>query len=288
MKSTWLLQFFLPFSGCVAGVNGFLLPGIGVASRRRHVTLPCPYITLRQAQNSENQDDEEEDDIYNDSLIYDTDFTPDLTDNGNMAYNHRRQQRHEGGALVDADMKLLRQLLKSQRVKVLDSQLCRPPNARLNAVEFVKGILMALIEPDDPLPESGFRVLIRSSSSKWRRLIRSSVGAPVGADEDSIVCALAHAFLRPHNHFGILVGAEDAEDFEITFPTDVVDFNDGKCWLECQLRERQSDELLVVIGWQLKRRKGDNAWLVDTIDWQDFRDGFRPGIGREEWLRICG
>ena len=32
----------------------------------------------------------------------------------------------------------------------------------------------------------------------------------------------------------------------------------------------------------------DDCWLLDGIDWQDFRDEFRPGLGREEWERICG
>ena len=38
----------------------------------------------------------------------------------------------------------------------------------------------------------------------------------------------------------------------------------------------------------MRRREDDGAWLIDGIDWQDFRDDYRPGIGREEWERICG
>ena len=80
-----------------------------------------------------------------------------------------------------------------------------------------------------------------------------------------------------------------------------------RCWIESRLRSPKDDELLTVVGWSLQRRqivqKGwDNrssycsnntytlsaCWLLDGIDWQDFRDEFRPGIGREEWERICG
>jgi len=59
--------------------------------------------------------------------------------------------------------------------------------------------------------------------------------------------------------------------------------------LECQLRNVHDNSLLVATGWQLKRsRRLDGAWLIDRIDWQDFRDLYRPGVGREEWLRSVG
>lgn len=82
------------------------------------------------------------------------------------------------------------------------------------------------------------------------------------------------------------------------------------CWIESRLRSPNDDQLLAVVGWSLQRRQipqeeqGYNnssnhfdssntnnyvsCWLLDGIDWQDFRDEFRPGIGREEWERICG
>ena len=79
------------------------------------------------------------------------------------------------------------------------------------------------------------------------------------------------------------------------------------CWIESRLRSPEDDQLLVVVGWSLqKQHLGDTnndkangfsassasslspCWLLDGIDWQDFRDDFRPGIGREEWERICG
>jgi len=83
----------------------------------------------------------------------------------------------------------------------------------------------------------------------------------------------------------------------------VVDF----CWVESRLRAPEDDQLLVVVGWSLQRRVVEHeqqavilnnsncdtsqitpCWFLDGIDWQDFRDEFRPGIGREEWERICG
>jgi hypothetical protein len=95
--------------------------------------------------------------------------------------------------------------------------------------------------------------------------------------------------LEPPNYqFGILVGVEDAEDYYLSFPTDLLDFEDGTCWLECHLRGKTDNALLVAMGWDLRQRPSDGAWLVDSIDWQDFRDRYCPGIGREEWMRICG
>ena len=92
---------------------------------------------------------------------------------------------------------------------------------------------------------------------------------------------------------------------------DIEDKNGGiiidNCWVESRLRSPKNDHLLAVVGWSLQRRRIkqhqpgkyiDNAytntneltscWLLDGVDWQDFREDFRPGIGREEWERICG
>ena len=102
---------------------------------------------------------------------------------------------------------------------------------------------------------------------------------------------------RPHNQFAILVG--EGEDYVLDFSaTDPLDFGDGTCWVECRLRDKYSGKLLVITGWDLicqqQRQRVGNAgnfndgsnevWMVDWIYWQDFRDEFRPGIGREEWL----
>jgi hypothetical protein len=79
------------------------------------------------------------------------------------------------------------------------------------------------------------------------------------------------------------------EPYSIQFPSDVVEDIDGEtCWVECRLRNAETGALLVAMGWNLKRRKQDGAWLVDNLDWQDFRDNYRPGVGREEWIRVFG
>jgi len=91
---------------------------------------------------------------------------------------------------------------------------------------------------------------------------------------------------RPGNQFTILVGGGEGIRYVIDFPQETLDYYDGSAWLECRLRDDRTDALLAVLGWPMRRREGDGAWLIDGIAWQDFRDDYRPGIGREEWERI--
>jgi len=92
-------------------------------------------------------------------------------------------------------------------------------------------------------------------------------------------------------------GSTNCKDAETTrgidyytteFPWDTLDYYDGTAWLECRIRDLETDNLLVVLGWSMEQRESDGSWLIAGIDWQDFREKYRPGIGREEWERICG
>jgi hypothetical protein len=144
----------------------------------------------------------------------------------------------------------------------------------------------------------------------FQDVLRKSVGAPIGTETELIYRALCSSMERKHNQFGILVGLgtdhnvattsitetkhengninRDGEGYyTIEFPWDTLDYYDGTAWLECRLRDKQSDELLCVLGWSLEK-SSDGSWLVGGIDWQDFRERYRPGVGREEWERICG
>lgn len=190
----------------------------------------------------------------------------------------------QGGQADDRDFALLRERLETLRVQQMEHDFQLPPNPSLKPTQFVSSLLNALWNNADPLPDSGFRVLLRSSTEHWRSRLYHSVGAPSSASLDAVASALGEAMSRPHNQFAILVA--EAEDYQLSFPTEPVDYADGTCWLECRLRHKDHHQLLVVTGWQLQKQNG--AWMVDGIDWQDFRDEYRPGIGREEWMRICG
>jgi hypothetical protein len=189
---------------------------------------------------------------------------------------------------VDGDMSQLRERIQMLKVKMLDEDMNRPPNASLGPTQFVEKILEGLLNSYDPYPDSGFHRLLRASTKEWREKMYHSIGAPPDAPEEMVASALGSALSRPKQQFGILVGTDDAEDYYVCFPSDVVDNLDGTCWLETRLYDSTDHELLVITGWELQQRPSDGAWLVAGIDWQDFRDQYRPGLGREEWERICG
>ena len=173
--------------------------------------------------------------------------------------------------------------------RVEQEQDRRPPNADLSAQETVRAILLGIRQPHDPQRYFGLEVLLRACTAEWRAFLCQSVAATANQDDTSVAAALEAAMSRPHNQFRILLGLED-DGYKIDFPTEALDYGDGTCWLECRLRANDNDgnELLVALGWSLVRDPKTNAWVVDGLDWQDFRDAYRPGIGREEWERICG
>uniref|UniRef100_A0A7S3LF56 Uncharacterized protein n=1 Tax=Amphora coffeiformis TaxID=265554 RepID=A0A7S3LF56_9STRA len=197
-----------------------------------------------------------------------------------LAYSEDGQQ----DSAFDGSMKILNERLQQLRLEVLEKEVERPPNARLSACDFVKELLRCILENEDPLPESGFRVLLRTATDEWRDAIYHSVGAPPNASEDVVASALGEAIGRPDNQYALLVG--EAEEYFPTFPFEPLDYFDGTAWVECRLRDKKDDSLLVSTGWQLQRNS-EGAWMVAGMDWQDFREKFRPGVGRQEWMRVC-
>ena len=195
----------------------------------------------------------------------------------------------------EQDWQLLNQRLQQMRLEVMEQELARPPHANLSATDFVQQLLACIWQHEDPTPEAGFRLLLRTATAEWKAALYSAVGAPLTANEDVVASALGQAMGRPDNQYAILVGVSDSntnddeqtvQEYIPTFPAEPLDYYDGTAWVECRLRDKRDNSLLVSTGWQLRRRE-DGAWMVAGIDWQDFRDKFRPGIGREEWMRIC-
>lgn len=183
------------------------------------------------------------------------------------------------GDLSSSDFERLQRL----RLEALEEELRRPPSPEFSAEQLVKEVMNGLLFPYDPLPDAGFRMMLRTATKKWRNVILHSVGANDDADLELAASALGDAMGRlPHkNQFAILVG--EGEKYVLDFPAESLDYGDGTCWVECRLRDKATDKLLVITGWDLRKRE-DGAWLVDSIEWQDFRAEFRPGIGREEWM----
>jgi hypothetical protein len=215
----------------------------------------------------------------------------DNSNHDNQNENCRDNDKDSFHVKSDA-FKVLQQRLNQMRAEIYSKQMQLPPNPNLSAEEFVAVLLEQLHNPCVPL--SGFRSLIRSSSCEWKSKLRESIGVPrsMDIDEETFANALFSAMSRPNNQYEILVqdrgdGSGDA-NYALHFPGDVVDYQDGcGCWVETQLRHPVSGRLFAILGWSLVSDE-NGAWLVDRLDWQDFRDDFRPGIGREEWMRICG
>lgn len=176
-----------------------------------------------------------------------------------------------------------------------------PPHPSLEPLEVVQSVLTQLgsvphFLEHDPLesrPHPGVQVLWEASTEDWRHTMAAMVGGGTSTaeggttDESRIVSALGRFLARPHQQFAILMGTEN-QDYRIDFPTDVMEWSEEEAWLECRLRDSQTNELLVVLGWTLNRQRQQEAWYIHSFDWQDFRNAYRPGIGREEWERICG
>jgi hypothetical protein len=238
-------------------------------------------------------------------------------------YGRNDHDNHDSSSF---DWPVLQARLDEMRLKICeDENFHQPPNANLDAYEFVSELLHGIWDHSNPLPDAGMRRLLRASTPAWRQALYQSVGAPYpAANVDVVASALHEAMARPDNQFALLLEEttsasaaaahhqqqtatstasrssrhhhDDREEekeeeiaYRISFPHEALDYADGTCWLECQLRSTNDDDkLLVSTGWELRRRASDNAWLVDRIDWQDFRDAFRPGIGRQEWTRVCG
>ncbi|KAG7352595.1 hypothetical protein IV203_008643 [Nitzschia inconspicua] len=190
------------------------------------------------------------------------------------------------------------------RLQTRQRQWQQPPNPLLDdPTDFVQALLQAL-QQTSPLHGGGALVLLQSSTESWRQTILKSIGAPLDGTNEQVAPTLQAALERDDNQFAILVDKNlhyqthntDSNNDNRTgntvvkwyFPSDVLDFQDGTCWVESRLRTVPDDQLWVAAGWSLRQRTSDGAWLLDGVDWQDFRDDFRPGIGREEWERICG
>lgn len=193
------------------------------------------------------------------------------------------------------DVDTLEERIGKLRLKILEDDLLRPPSANLAPKDFVHALLEGIFYNEDPRPDAGFMLLLRCSTEKWANAVLQSIGAPQNADLDVLASALGTAIARPNNQYAILVGGDDDQlldahgerTFYVAYPGDTLDFLDGTAWINVEFRSKADDSLLVLTGWQLSQRP-DGAWLVDQIDWQDYREEYWPGIGRERWMPFEG
>ena len=165
----------------------------------------------------------------------------------------------------NADYALLQERVREMRLSCIEKDIQRPPNPQLSAQEFCESLLDSLQSPDDPWPDAGFRMLLRCSTINWKAALYKSVGARFPeASAESVASALSTQMTKEKNQFQLLV----QPTVKAEFPTDVCDFMDGTCWVECQLRSSHGF-LLAIAGFSLVKERG--AWMLDDMDWLDLR-----------------
>ena len=210
-------------------------------------------------------------------------------------HNPLYYKKNDGGNREHFDLDVLQERIGQLRLKIMEEDVRRPPNSNLNPRQFVEAVLEGLFYNEDPRPDAGFMLFLRCSTEQWASKVLRSIGAPQTANLDTVASALGAAIARPHNQFAILVGDNldendydpEERNFNVHFPGETLDFLDGTAWINVEFRDKKDNSLLVLMGWQLCQRD-DGAWLIDQIDWQDYRDEYRPGIGREEWMPYEG
>lgn len=152
-------------------------------------------------------------------------------------------------------------------------------------IEFVQDLLLQLSSPDSDTDKG--QLLLQASSEKWRQAIYQAIGAPSDASSTKLIAkSLQEKMSRPDSQFAILMD-QNTMPFTMAFPSDIVDYrNDGTVWLECQLRQIETNQLFVIMGISLIVDEVDpSSWKILSLDWQDFREAFYPGLSGREWLR---
>ena len=115
--------------------------------------------------------------------------TPTTLFNGNNNNNNNNNNRNNNDKdkhnkkrrsfFDEQEQRLLDIRLIELRRQVFEMELSRPPmNTQLSPVETVQVILQGLVDPNDPLPDAGFRLLLQTATPKWKDEIFKAVGVP--------------------------------------------------------------------------------------------------------------
>mmetsp|Transcript_48332 Transcript_48332/g.54786 ORF Transcript_48332/g.54786 Transcript_48332/m.54786 type:complete len:302 (-) Transcript_48332:494-1399(-) len=276
----------------VDSISSLLL--VPLQLQKRTTIFSCTTSGIDNQDKFENDDDDNKDEINSNASSNFLDMNEFQRRKRKILFHNRKQQWHQ------------------------------PPNSLLeDPIHFILAMLKTLqLQRCNSGGGGGTSCLLQASTPSWRRVLFNSVGVTTNATDAEVAFTLQNALERPTNQFAILVNGIDEDEVNDNdndtdndsratsissscwdFPADPVQFqeyDDEKnetidfCWIESRLRSPKDDNLLAVVGWSLTKTSSsidsdlNSFWLLDGIDWQDFRDDFRPGIGREEWERICG
>ena len=150
------------------------------------------------------------------------------------------------------------------------------PGPEYSPVQVIELTLSALRSNDEPQPSAGTALLRRFSTADF-----ALPGEPTEPERRLTPQDLTKFFCE--SQYGLLLDGA----YRAAFPSDTVELDEDCAWQEVGLEAPEDGELLAKLGWSLRRRS-DGCWLTDAVSWHDFRTGFRPGIGEEEWDRSFG
>jgi hypothetical protein len=132
---------------------------------------------------------------------------------------------------------------------------------------------------------------ISGGAALWTRF--ASVTFRLAAVEPWGAPALARVVRDAKSQYSLLADSRLALEFP-TEPVERVD-SDGIAlsWHEVELELRPEGGRFDSEGYTAAKLGWENEWSGEgwrtrAISWHDFRPAFRPGIGQEEWPRICG
>jgi len=160
------------------------------------------------------------------------------------------------------------------------------PGVESTPEQVINQTLRLLRQNDEPYINHGVQVLLRLASDRFKLQLRWLLGS---SRQPRVLSSL---FSNHDSQFHLLFC-----QYDHSFPLDTFHVDDDRVFVEVQFDApeggcgdqtgRQWSGMLAKLGFEMIRGE-DGAWLFDSIIWHDFRDGFRPGIGQEEWPRICG
>ena len=148
------------------------------------------------------------------------------------------------------------------------------PARELSPSDVIRLTLHAMQHNPVPVPHSGTALLLRFSTPD---LTLAGIPRPV--------CQLTPAELTASfgsSQYNLLL----APDMAPEFPSDMISLDGLTAFQEVSLLAADDSAKLATLGWELCRV--DGCWLTSGISWHDFREGWRPGIGQEEWDRSFG
>lgn len=188
---------------------------------------------------------------------------------------------HEDSAFNWSDREVLK-----KRVSQAKEDALVLPGPQMGPEDVISHTLRRLQNNNQPFYDSGVELLLRLASTRFQLQLQWLVGSSQQTK------ALSSVLRNEDSQFHLLLCK-----YEHHFPSDIYYIDDNRAFVDVQFDAPEGgggDEtgrvwtgMLAKLGFEMVRRE-DGVWLFDSIIWHDFRDGFRPGIGQEEWPRICG